>query len=104
MKLLFCPDCNHVFSLSRKKMRSCDCGKVSGMYVDEVNAEVNGAGYSLAIGNGSLAQAIAIANKPVGAAVRNRSWFINNARVTYCWVRPHTGIGNPHSKVVKGGK
>jgi len=74
------------------------------MYVDEVNAEVNGAGYSLAIGNGSLVQAIRMLDRPEVSVRHNRSWYMDYARVSHCWVRPHTGIGNPHSKVVKGDK
>ena len=37
MKLIYCPFCGDVLSLSLKK-KSCTCGKSYGKYVDELNA------------------------------------------------------------------
>lgn len=101
MKLLFCPDCSHVFSL-HFNLRSCDCGKVSGRYIDRVTAEVNGQGISLAIGNGSLRQAIYEMERSKHSDYADRDHFKDRCRVEYCWVRPHEGNGNPHTKVKKG--
>lgn len=99
MKLLFCPECSHVFSLHRN-LRTCDCGKVSGRYVDSVTAEVNGNGISLAIGNGSLQEAIYSMRRAEKSG--DREYFRDRCRVDYCWVRPHEGEGNPHSVVKQG--
>lgn len=41
MKLLLCHKCNDVFSL-KMTTRTCDCGRLSGLYVDELNAKVYG--------------------------------------------------------------
>jgi predicted nucleic acid-binding Zn-ribbon protein len=103
MKLLFCPDCGAVFSLSIGILKTCDCGKVSGQYVDRSQAEVNGQGISLAIGNGSLQSAIInAARAPRTADAKgvptNRDFFKDHCRVEYCWVRPHEGEGNPHTR------
>lgn len=95
MKLLMCPECGHIFNLTFE-LRTCDCGQVSGKYVDYVNAEVNGKGISLAIGNGSLAAAISRMREMKEGG---RNDFINKCRVDYCWVRPHEGPGNPHTRV-----
>ena len=37
MKLLYCPKCNDVIRLIETS-RQCQCGKVSGHYVDNLNA------------------------------------------------------------------
>lgn len=38
MKLLICTDCQSVVSLTQDHARSCECGNVKGMYIDELNA------------------------------------------------------------------
>ncbi len=38
MKMLYCPDCNDIFNLSRNT-KSCTCNKVGGRYLDDVTAE-----------------------------------------------------------------
>jgi|GEM_PF-4492996 len=97
MKLLFCEDCWDVFKLDTE-VRKCKCGKVSGRYLrDETNAEVNGKGISLAIGNGSLYDAI---GKMKVVASPDRDFFLENTTVV-CWVRPNEGPGNPHTRVSK---
>lgn len=94
MKLLFCTECHHVFSLSFA-LRSCDCGRVKGRYVDETHAEVNGNGFSLAIGNGSLFKAI---GKMGLLHELTEEGFQQNCQVE-CWIRPHQGEANPHTIV-----
>jgi predicted nucleic acid-binding Zn-ribbon protein len=84
MKLLLCTRCGDVFKL-RRYWKCCECGEVSGQYLDNVNAEVNGEGVSLAIGNGSLANAV--------RKVRDGS---ERADVI-CWARQHEGEGNPNT-------
>ena len=94
MKLLFCETCWDVFKLETGGVRSCKCGIVKGHYVNNQDAEVNGKGVSLAIGNGSLQQAIRNA-KQMDAA---RSEYITKSGLI-AWVRPHEGKGNPHTKI-----
>lgn len=101
MKLLFCDTCWDIFKLSTHEERKCQCGKVSGYYEpDGLGAIVNGEGYSLAIGNGSLVQAIQQLQKAPSNADRN--YYTKNCRIQYAWVRPHEGSGNPHTTVEAG--
>ena len=58
MKLLLCPTCSDVFKLDEDELRQCKCGKCSGRYVDNINAEVWGDGVVIGFANGSLARAI----------------------------------------------
>lgn len=96
MKLLFCPECSDVFKLESEH-RQCKCGKVSGHYINQQDAVTNGQGISLAIGNGSLVNAIGILNGLGDNHYRHE--YIKESPVL-CWVRPNDGIGNPHTKVV----
>ena len=56
MKLLYCPDCNDMFNLSLSA-KTCSCGKVSGMYTDNLNAIYNG-GIPFCINNQDFVEAI----------------------------------------------
>lgn len=58
MKLLFCVHCYDVVSLSTKSVRKCECGSVSGRYVDYINAEVTGDPIVLGFQNSSFERAI----------------------------------------------
>lgn len=95
MKLLMCRVCGDIFNLSYQ-LKQCSCGKVKGLYVNSRDAEVNGEGFSLAIGNGALENALrAVLTSEEGS----REDFIEKGKITHCWVRPHTGLGNPHTIV-----
>jgi len=96
MKLLFCDKCDDLFKLGFE-LRSCSCGYVKGKYIDSLNAEVNGNGYSLAIGNGSLTDAMYNFDKTNPNLTRD--FFVKNNKIEYCWIRPHEGQGNPHTKI-----
>lgn len=96
MKLIFCLDCFDVFKLDAEE-RHCKCGKCSGRYINNTEAVTNGKGYSFAIGNGSLMQAVLQMNWC--PQDYSRDWYIENCRVKYCWARPNEGPGNPHTKV-----
>lgn len=100
MKLLFCPVCGDIFNL-QLHLKSCSCGMVKGLYIDYANAEVNGKGVSLAMGNGSLDMAIMNVSS-VKEDFRNKpgssSWDRHETTVI-CWVRPHEGPANPHTKI-----
>jgi hypothetical protein len=91
MKLLFCPSCFDVIKLDFEP-RKCKCGLVAGKYIDDTYAVVNGEGYSLAIGNGSLLNACYNASAP-------RSERRPKSSEVICWIRPHEGESNPHTKI-----
>ena len=57
MKLLFCPVCKDVFKLA-KKVKSCDCGRCSGKYINNIDAVYN-EGIPLGFDNTSLGMACA---------------------------------------------
>ncbi len=105
MKLLFCEDCYDVFKLDTDEERACKCGKVTGHYVNNMEAVTNGKGISLAIGNGSLIKAMVTMSKSITIDTINnkydRDYFIKNCNIKYAWVRPNEGEGNPHTKVVE---
>ena len=95
MKLIFCDKCWDVFKLDYNE-RTCKCGKCSGRYINNSEAVVNGEGYSFAIGNGSLVDAIR--KLIINSESKNRNDYIYDNKVI-CWVRPHEGSGNPHTKI-----
>ena len=96
MKLIFCDVCWDIFKLA-KDVRTCACGKCTGKYNEDGHtAVVNGHGYSLAIGNGSLVKALRPLETYEG---NNKNDYIDNCRVEYTWARPHAGLGNPRSTI-----
>ena len=101
MKLLFCPECYDMFVLRVNDLRRCDCGKVAGQYINNTYAEVNGEGVSIAIGNGALLNAMVAAKTLEKTGKARYEDYLEKAHVTYCWVRPHEGEGNHHTKVNK---
>ena len=101
MKLLFCDKCSDMFKLGRK-LKQCECGHCKGMYTDEIEAVVNGNGYSVAIGNGSFINAIRVMEEmssDPGSNLHGRNDWLIDASIEYAWVRPHDGPGNPHTTV-----
>lgn len=100
MKLLYCDKCKDVFKL-QKVRRECLCGNVHGMYLDDLKAEVSSTGYSLAIGNGSLVNAIAdsIRLQRTSNGLANREDYIDECSIL-AWARPNYGLGNPHTKQI----
>ena len=58
MKLIFCKECQSVFSLSFNK-KTCDCGKGWGRYMrDGLNAEYGGTVIPLGFANASFMAAL----------------------------------------------
>lgn len=96
MKLLLCPNCSDIIKLTYKK-KSCECGYVKGYYEDRIHAVTNGKGYCIAIGNGSIENAIRNLHMLPDDLSRNE--YIGKCRVEYCWIRPHDGNGNRHTRV-----
>lgn len=98
MKLALCEKCWDVFKLA-KEMRQCKCGEVKGRYIDNMYAEVSENAVSIAIGNGSLENAIRDARNFKGN--REDYYKDGNGRISHAWVRPNSGEGNPHTKIIQ---
>lgn len=105
MKLLFCQECWDVFKLDVGPIRTCKCGKVKGRYINNSEAEVTDNAISLAIGNGSLE--MAIYNMQVhkemtdNKASRGEYYETGKGKIEFAWVRPNSGPGNPHTRIMK---
>lgn len=104
MKLLYCLECEDVIKLKLGTMRHCDCGKVFGRYIDNSHAEVSENAISLAIGNGSLYNAINDSQfnyrNSNGKAARETYYEEGRGKISHAWVRPNEGEGNPHCRVI----
>lgn len=102
MKLMYCPSCYDVVQL-RRKYRTCECGRVSGRYINNIEAEISADAISIAIGNGSFLQAIENMRELRAATndQANRKDYQRFAQIEYAWVRPNEGLGNPHCKMIK---
>jgi hypothetical protein len=96
MKLLFCPRCLDVFKLVIFEPRSCRCGWVRGHLKDNNHAVVNGKGISLCIDNWSLVES---GNKLPNLQQNNAPEYYRELTPLTCYVRPHTGRGNPRSEI-----
>lgn len=59
MKLLMCLDCGDIFNLTKQE-KKCGCGKTSGRYTDELNAEYEGNAQPIGFANGSFIEAIKV--------------------------------------------
>lgn len=101
MKLLLCHQCGDVFNL-KAELKSCACGLVKGRYINDLEAVVNGEGTSLAIGNGSLHQAIAEAIwMKADPRIGLPSPYDRHQGSIIAWARPNSGPANPHTTVQK---
>ena len=59
MKLLLCKKCQDVVRLSEDEKRICECGKVGGKYIDDLNAVYFGEmAVPIGFANSSLVNAI----------------------------------------------
>ena len=57
MKLFYCKSCHDIRALTTTP-RSCECGKVSGRYVDKVNAVIKGPAVPLGFANSSFIRSV----------------------------------------------
>lgn len=96
MKLIFCPECHDLVRLWIGVERSCICGKVSGRYIDNTNAEVSKSAISVAIGNGSLQDAVYTLLRNKDLPILREDW--KPLAPVEVWLRPNSGVGNPHTK------
>ncbi len=96
-----CPNCKDVFRLI-SNLRKCECGLIMGRYLDSRNAEVSKDAISIAIGNGSLLEAIHKMNTIFKATngEADRNVYMTDAKITHAWVRPNGGKGNPNTKLL----
>mgnify|MGYP000959980510 CR=1 FL=1 len=59
MKLLLCKNCQDVIRLVQEEVRTCRCGKVSGKYINDLDAIYSGKeAIPLGFANSTLANAI----------------------------------------------
>ena len=65
MKLIFCPDCEDMVKLLIGEMRHCKCGLSGGMYIDNVNAVIEGKAIPIGLDNHGLVTALLIHSKTV---------------------------------------
>ena len=106
MKLLMCTTCTSIFNLSRK-LKSCECGEVRGMYEqDGSHAVTNGKGVTLAFGNGSVLSAVQAATAPGELPDWRdnpawREWYANRPgkNLFLAWARKADGASNPNSSI-----
>ena len=73
MKLLFCNNCQEVFSLTMKE-KHCSCGQCGGKYTDKLNATYWGNCYPIGFNNFSFMSACT--NQPKEGRGRNFEAFI----------------------------
>ena len=106
MKLLFCEHCQDLFKIGFDTLRSCECGRIKGRYINDEEAEVSPEVVSVVIGNRSLAQAIADMRRHQ-AVTGDMAEYEEYRRYGYgaidhAWVRPNSGPGNPRTRLLGG--
>ena len=75
MKLLHCDNCQDIFSMTFL-LKSCSCGKTSGVYIDALNAVYTGK-YAVCLGIDNQALDIAISKQSVdGEGVKFESYVV----------------------------
>lgn len=75
MKLLLCCVCNDIVAL-RPHERSCECGLVSGRYVDRLWVEVEGPCLVMGTRNSQIKHAMQVEHEPY-VGPNYRWWVIN---------------------------
>ena len=101
MKLVYCPFCEDLFRLfEEKELRLCRCGKSGGRYINNEEAVVLKDSISIGLGNGDLAFALGALYHYKDKHLDRREW-IEKGRIKSVWVRPNSGPGNPHTKVIE---
>jgi len=97
MKLICCMFCEDVFKLTMKPKR-CECGRVGGYYLNNLEAVVSSEAVSIALGNGSFLAAIGQLQSSINGKLGRDDWMLAG-KIT-AWIRPNSGVGNPHTTVV----
>lgn len=100
MKLLMCHTCGDIFNLAIDRLKSCSCGQVKGKYLpDASHAVVNGNGFSLAMGTGSIWRALSeVPNMKEDWRKKIDAWARHPTTII-CWARPHDGPANSHTTI-----
>jgi hypothetical protein len=108
MKVLYCEKCASLVKLTRKHMRSCECGLVRGRYWPKGKR----AGKHADVSHNEHTISIAIANESFHEAIKhmkkleshnpksNREAYKKAARLE-AYARPNSGKGNPRSHKLK---
>ena len=105
MKLLYCEHCHDLFRIGYDSLRSCECGRVMGQYINDEEAEVSPGAVSIVIGNRSLAQAIEDMRR-LQAETGDTAEYEEYRRhgfgaIDHAWVRPNTSPGNPRTRLIE---
>lgn len=78
MKLLYCPECSDIVLL-RNQMRSCECGRARGRYLEDGwHAVVSDSAIMLGIANRSLIEAIVAHKKDASKPLDFRAFIIED--------------------------
>lgn len=90
MKLVLCKECQDIVRLIEDKKRVCQCGKVGGKYVDDLNAVYFG-DVAVPIGFANSTLVKAIANQPEnGMGVNFTAFVIPKTCDTFTLVEEYT--------------
>lgn len=80
------------------------CGRIKGRYINDSEVEVSPEAICIAISNDDLAQAIAEMRQHQfltdNTAGRYDYWQTHQGRIELAWVRPNSGSGNIHSRLL----
>lgn len=102
MKVLYCEKCHDLFKLTRKELRHCKCGSVSGRYRDDGgHAEVSKNALSIKIPNGSLKGAIRRMKRLEKKKPKSKDKDYKAHSAIEAWVRPNFGPGNRRTHQLK---
>lgn len=104
MKLLICTLCHDVFKVGMKKVKSCDCGKTQGQYVDNLYAEFMG-DYAVPLGFANSTLIDAIRKQPEeGLGKEFKAFVIQKKCDTFYKVSKFTEFKEQNEKVNKKSK
>ena len=102
MKVLYCIKCKSLVRLTRKHVRSCECGEVRGQYCkDGGHARIsqNSSTISLVIDTRSFKTIIkSMQQRQKDKPKSTRGDYRRISRLKGAYVRPNIGPGNPRSR------
>jgi len=102
MKVLYCIKCKSLVRLTRKRMRSCECGEVQGQYCkDGRHARIsqNSSTISIVIDTPSFKPAIKrMQQRQKDKPDSTPDDYRRISRLKGAYVRPNIGPGNPRSR------
>lgn len=94
MKLFYCMECQDLVKLATTHARSCECGNVRGLYVDDLNAKFtsgNGKYFLVGFANQTMQNAVSTYFKegsPDGWGINFSAFVIPEPCKTFVKVEP----------------